>query len=69
LGAHHLPVHRLLRFRARPRVLESDSVASAARAMLDAHVDALPVVDEDGRLTGLISAQHCIELVAVLNCG
>jgi CBS domain-containing protein len=69
LGAHHLPVHRLLRFRARPRVLGSDSVASAARAMLAAHVDALPVVDEDGRLTGLISAQHCVELVAGVSPG
>jgi CBS domain-containing protein len=67
LAAHHLPVHQLLRFRACPRVRESDSVAAAAWAMLDARADALPVVDEDGRLTGLITARHCVELVAAVH--
>lgn len=64
LAAHHLPVHRLLRFRARPRVHGSDHIASAARTMLGARADALPVVDEDGRLAGLITARHCVELIA-----
>ena len=67
LGAHHVPIHRLLRFRPRPPVLDSDSVATAAQTMLDARADALPVVDEDGRLTGLITARHCVELIAAAN--
>ena len=64
LGAHHLPVHRLLRFRSRPRVRGSDHIATAAQTMLGARADALPVVDDDGRLAGLITARHCVELIA-----
>jgi CBS domain-containing protein len=66
LGAHHRPVQELLRFRALPRVHASDSLATAALAMLEARADALPVVDEDGRLTGLVTARHCVELVAAM---
>jgi len=64
LAAHHLPVHRLLRFRPRPHVHESDHVATAARTMLEARVDALPVADEDGTLTGLLTARGCLPLIA-----
>jgi CBS domain-containing protein len=65
VAAHHLPVHQLLRFRTQPRVLQSDSLATAAQALLEARADALPVVDEDGRLTGLLTARHCVELIAI----
>ncbi len=32
--------------------------------MLLAHTDAVPVVDDDDRLLGLITARHCLELPA-----
>jgi CBS domain-containing protein len=64
LGAHHLPVHKLLRFRARPLVRAEDDVAKVAAIMLGAREDALPVVDGDGRLLGLVTAWHCLELLA-----
>ena len=64
LGAHHLPVHKLLRFRARPRVRPEDDVAKVAAIMLGAREDALPVVDDDGRLLGLVTAWQCLELLA-----
>jgi CBS domain-containing protein len=64
LGAHHLPVHKLLRLRPRPRVRAEDDVAMVAQAMLGAREDALPVVDEDGRLHGLVTVWRCLELLA-----
>ena len=64
LGAHHLPVHTLLRLRARPRVRAEDDVAQVAATMLGARVDALPVVGEDGRLLGLVTVWHFLELLA-----
>jgi CBS domain-containing protein len=64
LGAHHLPVHELLRFRARPRVRAEDDVATVAATMLGAREDALPVVDDDGRLLGLVTVWECLELLA-----
>jgi CBS domain-containing protein len=64
LGAHHLPVRKLLRFRTRPRVRAEDDVATVAATMLGAREDALPVVDEDGRLLGLVTVWHCLELLA-----
>jgi CBS domain-containing protein len=64
LGAHHLPVHKLLRLRARPRVRAEDDVAVVAATMLGAREDALPVVDDDGRLLGLVTVWHCLELLA-----
>ena len=64
LGAHHLPVHKLLRFHTRPRVRAEDDIAKVAAIMLGARADALPVVDEDGRLLGLVTAWHCLELLA-----
>jgi CBS domain-containing protein len=64
LRAHHLPVHQLLRLRPRPRVRAEDDVAMVAQAMLGAREDALPVVDDDGRLLGLVTVWHCLELLA-----
>ena len=37
-----------------------DTLATA----LYARTDAVPVVDDDGRLVGLVTARHCTELVA-----
>ena len=64
LGAHHLPVYKLLRFRTRPRVRAEDDVAMVAAVMLNAREDALPVVDDDGRLLGLVTVWQCLELLA-----
>ena len=64
LGAHHLPVYKLLRFRTRPRVRAEDDVAKVAAAMLGVREDALPVVDDDGRLLGLVTVWQCLELLA-----
>jgi CBS domain-containing protein len=64
LGAHHLPVHKLLRFRTRPRVRTEDDVAKVAETMLGAREDAVPDVDEDGRLLGLVTVWHCLEFLA-----
>ena len=64
LRAHHLAVHQLLRLRPRPRVRAEDDVAMVARTMLGAREDALPVVDDDGRLLGLVTVWHCLELLA-----
>ncbi|WP_448624947.1 CBS domain-containing protein [Geodermatophilus sp. URMC 64] len=64
LAAHHLPVSQLLRFRTGPRVRGSDDLAKVARTMLDARTDAVPVVDEDGRLEGLVTVRHYLEFIA-----
>jgi CBS domain-containing protein len=64
LAAHHLPVHKLLHLRTRPQVRAEEDLAKVASIMLAAGEDALPVVDEDGRLIGLITACHCLELLA-----
>ena len=64
LRAHHLPVHELLTCRPRPRVRPEDDVAKIAAIMLGAREDALPVVDADGRLLGLVTVWHCLELLA-----
>lgn len=66
VAAHHMPVRELLRFRDHPLVRGSESLATAAQALIGARADALPVVDEDGRLTGLLTARHCVELIAML---
>jgi CBS domain-containing protein len=62
MGAHRKPVHTLLRGRARPRVQSADDVASVARTMLGARADALPVVDRGGRLLGLITLWHVVQV-------
>lgn len=63
-AAHRLPIRKLLRYRIPATVRESDDMASVARTMLDSRNNAVPVVDEDGRLLGLITVWHCIELLA-----
>src|SRR4051795_7937792 len=50
LRAHHLPVHKLLRFRSRPQVVGAADIATVAECMLGSCTDAVPVVDDDGRL-------------------
>jgi CBS domain-containing protein len=62
--AHRVPLRRLLGGRALPQAREGHAVATVARAMLTAGTDAVPVVDDDGRLVGLVTARHCVELVA-----
>jgi CBS domain-containing protein len=64
LGAHHLPVHKLLRFRSRPHVKLDDDIVKVAQTMLASREDALPVVDVEGRLVGLITVWQCVELIA-----
>jgi len=66
LGAHHLPVYKLLRFRTRPRVRAEDDIVEVAQLMLRSHEDALPVVDEDGRLLGLVTVWQLVELIAAI---
>ena len=63
-GAHRIPLRQVVRGQARPHARSGDDVATVARAMLVARTDAVPVVDDDGRLIGLVTARHCIELVA-----
>ena len=62
MGAHRTPVYTLLRGRVRPRVRGADDVGAVARAMLGARADAVPVVDREGRLFGLITLWHFAEL-------
>ena len=66
LGAHHLPVYKLLRFRTRPRVRAEDAIVKVAQIMLSSREDALPVVDEDGRLLGLVTVWQLVELIAAI---
>jgi CBS domain-containing protein len=62
--AHRVPLRHVVRGQARPQARTGDDVAIVARAMLAARTDAVPVVDDDGGLVGLVTAHHCIELVA-----
>jgi CBS domain-containing protein len=62
--AHRVPLRHMVRGQARPQARSGDDVAAVARAMLAARTDAVPVVDDDGRLVGLVTARHCTELVA-----
>ena len=62
--AHRLPIRQLLNGSVGPQARADDDVATVARAMLAARTDAVPVVDDDGRLVGLVTARHCVELVA-----
>ncbi|SHN60763.1 CBS domain-containing protein [Geodermatophilus obscurus] len=64
MGARRAPVHTLLRDRLRPRVRGADDVAAVARTMLGARADAVPVVDRDGRLFGLVTLWHFADLAA-----
>jgi CBS domain-containing protein len=62
--AHRVPLSQVVRGQSRPHARSGDDVAVVARAMLAARTDAVPVVDDDGRLVGLLTARHCVELVA-----
>jgi CBS domain-containing protein len=62
--AHRVPLSHVVRGQARPHARIGDDVATVARAMLAARTDAVPVVDDDGRLVGLVTARHCVQLVA-----
>jgi CBS domain-containing protein len=69
MGPHRTPVHTLLRGAPRPRVLGGNELAAVARTMLGAGVDAVPVVDRDGRLYGLVTLRHFAELAAARPTG
>jgi CBS domain-containing protein len=62
--AHRVPLRHLVRGRPRAQARSGDDLATVARTMLAARTDAVPVVDDDGRLLGLVTARHCVELVA-----
>ncbi len=64
MAAQRMPVHTLLRGRARPRVRSGDDLATVARTMVGARADAVPVVDQAGQLFGLITLWHFAELAA-----
>jgi CBS domain-containing protein len=50
-------------------VLGGDEVTAVARTMLGAGVDAVPVVDRNGRLYGLVTLWHFADLVAARPTG
>ena len=62
--APRVPLRHVVRGQAQAQARSGDDVATVARAMLAARTDAVPVVDDDGRLVGLVTARHCTELVA-----
>jgi CBS domain-containing protein len=62
--ADRIPLRQVVRGQARPQARTGDDVAGIARAMLAARTDAVPVVDDDGRLVGLVTARQWTELVA-----
>jgi CBS domain-containing protein len=62
--AHRVPLRRLVRGGPQPQARSGDTLATVARTMLVACTDAVPVVDDGGRLLGLVTARHCVELVA-----
>jgi CBS domain-containing protein len=68
MGAHRLPLHSLIRGRdrdrAEPRVHASRDLRVAARVLLGSGTDAVPVVDDTGRLVGLVTLRHFAQLAA-----
>ncbi len=62
--AHRVRLRRLVRGGPQPQARSGDALATVARTMLVARTDAVPVVDDGGRLLGLVTARHCVELVA-----
>jgi CBS domain-containing protein len=66
MGAHRTSVHALIRDRdrAEPRVHASRDLRVAARVLMGAGTDAVPVVDDAGRLMGLITVRHFAQLAA-----
>lgn len=63
LAPHRQRVRSLLRGHIAPSVPSGADLASVARAMLTADVDALPVTDRTGRLIGLVTTAHVLEHV------
>lgn len=59
-----MPVSTIVGHRTPPHVAVSDSVASAARAMLAARSDYVAVTDEDDRLVGMVTARDLVAAVA-----
>jgi CBS-domain-containing membrane protein len=66
VSADSTPLHSLIRDRGRdePRVHVSRDLAVAARVLLDARTDAVPVVDDARRLVGLVTLRHFARLAA-----
>jgi CBS domain-containing protein len=62
--AHRVPLRQVLSGGPVPHVREADRMATVARTMLAAGTDAVPVVDGDGRLVGLVTARTCVEVIA-----
>jgi CBS domain-containing protein len=62
--AHRVALRDIMRGQDQPRARGGDDLATVARTMLAAGTDAVPVVDDDGRVIGLVTARHCIQLVA-----
>lgn len=58
------PVGDYVRHRTLPHVTVEDTVAAAARAMLAAELDFVPVLDDDERLVGLFTAHDLVALAA-----
>jgi CBS domain-containing protein len=58
------PVSTVVGGRALPRVGTDDSLATAARTMLAAQLDFVPVTDDDEQLVGLVTARDLIATVA-----
>ncbi|MEO3811592.1 CBS domain-containing protein [Sphaerisporangium sp. B11E5] len=57
-------VRDLLPYGRLPRVLCQDPLDVVAAAMLDARLDAVPVVDEHGRVAGLVTSVDVLRAVA-----
>jgi CBS domain-containing protein len=58
------PVSTVVARRPLPHVSEKDSLATAARTMLAAQLDFVPVTNGDERLIGLVTARDLIATVA-----
>jgi CBS domain-containing protein len=58
------PVSALVGRRPLPRVGAEESVAAAARAMLAAGTDVVPVIDGEERLVGLFTTRNLVALAA-----
>jgi CBS domain-containing protein len=58
------PVGSVVSGRPLPNIGVKDTVATAARTMLAAHLDFVPVTDEQDQLVGLVTAHDLIETVA-----
>jgi CBS domain-containing protein len=64
MSADRTPLHSLIRDHDQPRVHVSRDLGVAARVLLDARTDAVPVVDDARRLVGLVTLRHFARLAA-----